>query len=84
LNQALLEYVWSHSLDFGEVGIAVAEDEVPVLFSTANAFCRQEKSGASQLLKEAASRGVEKIVSLSSSSIVVVSIAIKINGKGTC
>ena len=55
--QSLLEC--GVSLDFGEVGIAVAEDELPVLFSTANAFSRQEKSGASQLLKVAASRGAK-------------------------
>jgi two-component system, OmpR family, sensor histidine kinase VicK len=40
--------------------IKAAEDEILVLFSTANAFHRQEKAGALDLLKEAAAlRGVK-------------------------
>jgi two-component system sensor histidine kinase VicK len=39
--------------------IKKAEDEILILFSTAHAFHRQEKSGALQLLKEAASRGAK-------------------------
>jgi hypothetical protein len=40
--------------------IKAAEDEILVLFSTANAFYRQEKAGALELLKEAAKlRGVK-------------------------
>ena len=39
--------------------IKKAEDEILILFSTANAFRRQEKSDVLLLLKEAASRGVK-------------------------
>jgi two-component system sensor histidine kinase VicK len=39
--------------------IKAAGEEILILFSTANAFHRQEKSGALQLLKEAASRGAK-------------------------
>lgn len=39
--------------------IKKAEEEILILFSTANAFRRQEKSGALQLLKEAALRGTK-------------------------
>ena len=38
----------------------IAEEEILLLFSTANAFRRQEKAGALELLKEAAAiRGVK-------------------------
>lgn len=36
-----------------------AQEEIMIVFSTSNAFIRQEKSGALQLLKEAASRGAK-------------------------
>jgi two-component system sensor histidine kinase VicK len=39
--------------------IKKAEDEILILFSTVNAFRHQEKTGALQLLKEAASLGVK-------------------------
>jgi hypothetical protein len=41
------------------MGDLAAEEEILILFSTDNAFRRQEKAGALEMLKEAASRNVK-------------------------